>query len=234
MDDFTTFIKAELSCHGADIVGIGDLFGLPPWQRCNMPVGICVAVKYSKEVIRGIIDLPTREYYEQYNILNEKLDMLVKLGASALIALGGYKAIPLTMDIVKEYETDYTTMLPYKTVATLAGIGWIGKSALLVTKKYGSMLRISSILTDAPLRTAKPIKKSRCADCIICTKVCPANAISGKNWSVDTYRDEFYDAYKCRNVARERALQGIGIEITQCGKCIVSCPYTQQYLSQEG
>ena len=196
MNNLTAFIKDELLCHGADIVGFGDLTMLLPQQRHNMPVGICVAVKYPKEVIKGITDLPTREYYEQYNILNEKLDMLVSLGASALKAFG-YEAVPQTMDFVEQSETDFTTVLPHKTVATRAGLGWIGKSALLVTNKYGSMVRISSILTNAPLNTVRPINKSKCGDCMICIAACPANAILGKNWSVDTYRDEFYNAKLC-------------------------------------
>jgi epoxyqueuosine reductase QueG len=127
-------------------------------------------------------------------------------------------------------ETDYTTKLPHKTVATRAGLGWIGKSALLVTKEYGSMVRISSILTDAPLKTAKSINTSKCGNCEACKSACPAQAISGKLWSINTYRDEFYNAELCRKTARERAVKGFGIEITQCGKCIYVCPYTQRYL----
>lgn len=232
MTNLTGFIKDELLCHGADLVGFGDLTELPLEKRCNMPVGISVAVRYPKEVIKGILELPTKEYYDQYNLLNKKLDMLVTLGAEALQMLG-YEAIAQSMSFVEQSETDYTTMLPHKTVATRAGLGWIGKSALLVTKEYGSMIRISSILTNAPLKTAKPINKSKCGSCIICTNACPAHAILGKNWSIDTYRDEFYNAGLCRKVARERSMQGFGIEITQCGKCIVVCPYTQKYLNGE-
>lgn len=229
MNDITSFIKDELLFHGADLVGFGDLTELSPEQRHNMPVGISVAVKYPKKVIKSIVELPTKDYYNQYNIINKKLDMIVTLGAEALQKLG-YEAIAQTIDFVEQSETDYTTKLPHKTVATRAGLGWIGKSALLVTEEYGSMIRISSILTNAPLKTAKPVNESKCGDCMVCVNACPAHAILGKSWSVDIYRDEFYNAYLCRKVARERALQGFGIEITQCGKCIVICPYTQKYL----
>lgn len=229
MTNLTAYIKDELLCHGADLVGFGNLTELPPEQRCNMPVGISVAVRYRKEVIKGISELPTKEYYDQYNILNKKLDMLVTLGVEAL-KIEGYEAIAQTISFVEQSETDYATMLPHKTVATRAGLGWIGKSALLVTEEYGSMIRISSILTNAPLKTAKPINKSKCGSCMICTNACPARAILGKNWSIDIYRDEFFNAQLCRKVARKRALQGFGIETSLCGKCIVVCPYTQKYL----
>lgn len=232
MDDLTGFLKEELLCHGADLVGCGDLSEMPPDKRFSMPVGISVAVKYTKDVIKGIYEMPTKEYYDYYNLLNKKLDRLVSLGADAL-KMFGYKAIAQTTDFVVESDADYTTMLPHKTVATRAGLGWIGKNALLITKQYGSMVRLSSILTDAPLKTAKPINQSRCGSCLICTNACPAHAVLGKNWSVNTYRDEFFNARLCRKVARERAIQSFGIEITQCGKCIAVCPYTQRYLNTE-
>ena len=57
MNDLTSQIKNELLCHGADLVGIGDLSELPPDVRENLPVGISVAVKYPADVIRGIADL---------------------------------------------------------------------------------------------------------------------------------------------------------------------------------
>jgi len=227
MNDLTKFIKDELLCHGADLVGIGDLTELPPEVRHGLPVGICVAVKYPDEVIRGIAELPTLPYSEWYDRLNKKLDMLVTLGAEAL-RMFGYNAVAQTRAQVGSGDTGNNTVLPHKTVATRAGLGWIGKSALLVTRKYGSMIRISSILTDAPLKTAKPINKSKCGDCMICTDACPGGAVSGKIWNVGMYRDEFFDADKCRDTARQRAKKGAGIDYPICGKCIEVCPYTRQ------
>jgi len=232
MNDISGFLKAELLCHGADLIGFGDLTALPAEVREGLPVGVCVAVKYPKEVIRGIAEGPTRVYYDWYNGLNERLDMLVTLGAEALEMLG-YRAVAKTLAQVACVETEYQTLLPHKTVATRAGLGWIGKCALLVTPQYGSIVRISSILTDAPLKTAKPINESRCGKCMECTNACPGGAVLGVNWSVDTPREAFYDAIKCRQTARARALQGFGIEISQCGKCIEVCPYTRKYLATE-
>ena len=227
MDDITNYIKDELLCHGADLVGIGDLTELPPEVRGNLPTGICVAVKYPDEVIKGIADLPTQEYCAWYNKLNERLDMLVTLGGKAL-QMFGHTAIAMTRAQVGNGEAGNNTTLPHKTVATRAGIGWIGKSALLVTEQYGSMIRISSILTDAPLKTAKPVNGSKCGKCMICTEACPGEAISGKEWERGLFRDEFFDPIKCRTTARERARQGFGGEITICGKCIEVCPYTRR------
>jgi len=230
MNDLTRKIKFELLRFGADIVGFGNLDELPDDVRGGLPVGISVAVVYPPEVIRGISELPTQEYREWYDKLNERLDMIVSRGAELLREMG-YKAIAQTREYVGSGENSDNTTLPHKTVATRAGIGWIGKSALLVTDKYGSAIRLSSILTDTPLYTVLPINKSRCGDCMVCTNACPGKAVSGKAWEVGLYRDEFFDPVKCRTTARDRAKQGFGGDITICGKCIEICPYTQRYMN---
>lgn len=52
MTNLTRYIRDELLSHGADLVGVGSLSELPSDIRCGLPVGICVAAKYPKEVIR--------------------------------------------------------------------------------------------------------------------------------------------------------------------------------------
>ncbi len=230
MADLTQSIRQELMDHGADLVGFGDLTALPVEARENLPIGICVAVKYPREIIRGIGDAPTREYYDHYNSLNETLDALVTFGAETLQARG-YRATAQTRAFVQQFETEQDTRLPHKTVATRAGLGWIGKSALFVTREYGSMIRLSTILTDAPLAVGQPIDTSLCGACTACTEACPAGAVSGKPWSVGMAREDFFDAAACRRVARERSLRSFGVEITICGKCIEVCPWTRRYLN---
>ena len=234
MDDITSRIEKELLRLGADIVGFGDISELPYNIRSGMPIGISVAVLYPKEVIQGISVLPTQEYRAWYDKLNERLDSIVTNGAETLQKMG-WSAIAQTREYVGSGEIGYSTILPHKTIATRAGIGWIGKSALLVTAKYGSAIRLSSILTDAPIETAHASEKSFCGDCMVCANVCPAGAISGKLWEVGLYRDEFFDPDKCRQTARERAKQGFGGDnITICGKCIEVCPHTQKYINSTG
>ena len=233
MTDIDRKLKEELSRLGADIVGYGSLDELPAGVRAGFSAGICVAVAYPKEVIRGIAKLPTLEYREWYDRLNERLDMIVTRGAGLLRDMG-YGAVAQTREYVGNGEKTDNTLLPHKTVATRAGIGWIGKCALLVTEKYGSAIRLSSIMTDAPLVMAERVNKSKCGDCMVCADACPGNAVSGKLWEVGVYRDEFFDPVKCRRTARERAKAGFNGEITICGKCIEICPYTLRYTTGRG
>jgi epoxyqueuosine reductase QueG len=229
MTDITTDLLRALSKAGADLAGVGDLTALPEAQRCGLPYGIAVAVKYPEWVIRGIADMPTRDYYDHYHTLNEQLDALVTLGTRLLID-AGYRAVAQTRAFVQQSETDYSTILPHKTVATCAGLGWIGKCALLVTREFGSAVRISSLLTDAPLMPSAPVDASQCGSCTACTLACPAGAVSGKAWSPGLPRDAFFNAYRCRETAREISGKQLGEAITLCGKCIEGCPHTKRYL----
>lgn len=240
-------LKQKLINMGASLVGFAKVDGY--YNCCEMPdsltsdsksdninylqypYGISIARKIPKEIIKGITKFPTIDYYNTYLELNNKLDELALYCEKYLINRG-YKAYAQIVDRTREYGI-YTTIMPHKTVAVYAGIGWIGKSALLVTPEYGSAVRLTSVLTDAPLEVNGVVEDSRCNNCNICKEACPAGAITGNVWNREKERDYIFDAIKCRKTAREIARQAINKEITLCGKCIEVCPFTQRYLKTE-
>ncbi len=230
MSDLNETLRSELIRFGAALVGVGDITELPEKERENLPIGISIAVVYPKEVIRGIADLPTQEYCDWYNTLNDQLDTVAARGAELLYKMG-YRAIAQTRERVGKGEDSNNTVLPHKTIATRSGLGWIGKCALLITKEYGSAVRLSSILTDAPLKTSEPNNKSLCGNCMLCREACPAGAVTGILWEKGLPREAYFDPVKCRKTARERTKQGFGGEgVTICGKCIEVCPHTRRYI----
>ncbi|RJE46565.1 MULTISPECIES: 4Fe-4S double cluster binding domain-containing protein [unclassified Dehalobacter] len=221
-------IKDQLISRGASIVGFADLSSLPKDQTKGLSYGILIGVSVNPEILLSINDGPTLESYEEYKRLNRLLDELDEYTAEILRSKG-FSAVPkIKGSVIKDNQTQRTE-LPHKTIATRAGVGWIGKCALLVTEEYGSGIRISSVLTDAILETGTPITDSKCGNCLECKNACPAGAISGESWNVNIDRDKFYNAINCRNTARERCNK-IGINETMCGLCIVKCPWTKGYL----
>jgi epoxyqueuosine reductase len=208
--------------NGASEVGFARLSG------SEYVSGISILLRIPAEIVRSIADGPNMVYFDQYHILNDKLDELATSGARYISKMG-FNALAMTTDKVEEYG-NYMTELPHKTVATLAGLGWIGKSALLVTPTYGSAIRLTTILTDMPLEYGTPVKESACGNCTRCESACPGMAISGKCWNVTMQRDEFFDVIKCRAKARQLSKERMDKAITLCGKCIEVCPYTQKYI----
>lgn len=221
-------LKEYLKSLGASLVGFADLTDVDTSSFKNMNYGISFGIKIKSEIIKGISDGPTKEYYEEYNRLNKALDEIV-LSCAKYIEDRGYNAIGQTSTYVTN-DDKLNTVLPHKTVATRAGLGWIGKDALLITPEYGSAIRISSVITDMPLITDTSINESKCGNCTNCAAACPAAAIKGVAWNINSTRDELVDPFKCRKKARELSKEKVGIEISICGKCIEVCPYTKRYI----
>jgi len=221
-------LKEYLKNLGASLVGFADLKNIDAPSRQNMAYGIAFAIKIKPSIIVGINGGPTEDYYDAYNEINKKLDY-INLSCVKYIKNQGYNAIGQNSTYVTSND-NLSTHLPHKTVATRAGLGWIGKNALLITPEYGSAIRISSILTDMPLITNNPINESKCGDCNKCVEACPAVAIKGMLWNVNIAREELINPFKCRIKARELLNEKIGIESAICGKCIEVCPVTQLYI----
>ena len=84
-------------------------------------------------------------------------------------------------------------------VAHIAGLGWIGKNCLLITREHGPRVRFISVLTNAPLKTVDDPIAQQCNDCIECMKACPVKAIKGKNYIMGEDREERFEFLKCQN-----------------------------------
>jgi epoxyqueuosine reductase QueG len=220
-------LKELLISEDADLAGFADLSGMN--INKEMPFGVSVAIKLSPELIKSIHNGPNMYYYEEYHRINNLLDKIVTKGTEYLIK-NGFAAFAQTTTAVT-VTGENKTVLPHKTVATRAGLGWIGKCGLLVTNEYGSGIRISSFLTNAKLSCGEPVEKSFCGNCVECVENCPAKAISGKLWDVKTERSELIDVAKCKKTIQILAREKINKEITLCGKCFEVCPYTIKYVN---
>jgi epoxyqueuosine reductase QueG len=224
-------IRAALFNQGASLVGFADLIEIPTNIRYSLRFAVSIAVALDASAIRDISNGPTQEYYSEYRRANSVLSDLGKRCAN-IIRDRGYRAISKEPTGAGITARTQSTALPHKTVATRAGLGWVGKCALLVTREYGSAIRLTTVLTDSELETATPVDYSLCGDCISCVKFCPGKAPSGKNWNVNIHRDSFFDAFACSEAARKNAVTKIGIDDTICGICISVCPWTMRYIEK--
>ena len=97
-----------------------------------------------------------------------------------------------------------------KVLCHLAGLGWIGRSTLLVTPKFGPRVRLGTIFTKDDIGLTGGPYIGDCGDCTACSEACPAGAIS-KN---------AYDVIKCRQIVTDTK----GKYRTFCGLCMQVCP----------
>ena len=217
---------------GASMVGFADLGGLPPGPRHNLESAIWIGVALDPRVVADIVRGPTKLYEIEYRRVNAILEELTRV-TSAFLKRQGFEAIARKPTDEDVDWIDLTTPLPHKTVATRAGVGWIGKCGLLVTEEFGSAIRMAVVLTDAYVEGAAPVGASMCGECEECVKLCPAGAAKGPDWIKGMEREEFYDVHACHDhILRLRERGNIVAKI--CGVCIAVCPYTIEYLRRAG
>ena len=227
-DTISARLTETLIAERASLVGYADLTGLPENVRQPMPRGVSIALALDPSIVATIRTGPNRRYYAEYRRANRELARLGRVAEQVLTDVG-HRAIAAQPTGVGIDPHTHSTVLPHKTVATRAGMGWIGKCALLVTEGYGSAVRLTSVLTDAPLEIGTPVDASHCGACEACVTHCPGGAPSGRHWDVHTYRDEFYDVHACREAAQAGA-ERAGIDEIVCGICIAVCPWTERYI----
>ena len=86
-------LKQILHDNGASIVGYADLTG---YVDDDLRSGVSVVIHLPREVVRSIGNGPSREYFDAYHMLNEKLDKIVMVGSDYLKDCG-YQAVAQTI-----------------------------------------------------------------------------------------------------------------------------------------
>jgi len=212
------------------IYGFADLTNLIDSGFGDFTFGISIGRRLDSHIVNGILGGPTLEYYRHYRQVNEEMACLTE-NISKDLKENGIDTIRLdptvtTYELDTVYADNLAVPVSHKMVATRAGLGWIGKSDLFISKAFGPRLRLVSILTNTRLDCEnEPIEKSRCGSCKICMDRCPAKAINGKPWDIAVIREEFFDAFKCREKCKEFGEKYLKMNVRVCGICVAVCPF---------
>jgi len=229
-------LNAELEqlslLNGADYFGVADLSRAKDFIReqggayvDGYPYAVSVGVRLPDSVVEPLgaekPDAVANVNYDHYiyKVVNSILDRITVLIAKRLDNLN-YRALPVaaSLKIPGQY---YKGNISHKLAANLAGLGWIGKSCLLVTPEAGPRVRWGTVLTDAPLKAGEPLENG-CKDCHLCIDVCPANALKGRSFDPNEPRRMRIDVQKCDDY-RMSLKEKYGVRT--CGKCLWVCPY---------
>ncbi|MDH4269687.1 MAG: 4Fe-4S dicluster domain-containing protein [Dehalococcoidia bacterium] len=156
-------------------------------------------------------------WYYVYQIVNPRIDSISLLLAQSL-GRAGFQAFPVPSSQTVD-RTKLTGTFSHKLAAHLAGMGWIGKSALLITPEHGPRVRWGTVLTDAPLEAGTPVDEM-CRDCNSCVKGCPAHAFTGQAFDKPRPRSEIFAAEACDHYLSKRETFH-----RACGICVYICPF---------
>lgn len=216
-------LKAKIAEWGVSLVGFGDVStGLAP-EFCHMPNAIALAVKHPKYIGTykcGSMTVYSNQYEEVDSILES-----VQKKTVTLIKSQGWRTLAIPPDSAKpedSFVSKLYPLFPHKTAATCAGLGWIGKSGLLVNTVYGARLSWATVLTDAPLQVCQtPYTEGKCGNCAKCVNACPVSAIRDVNWQRGEKAEPFIDVATCADY------MSYTVKVFQkylCGLCVLACP----------
>lgn len=214
---------------GVTYFGIADL--TPARQRISEQAGELLtqfprAVSHGFVLADGIVDTLVHHkdiaalnnyWYYVYQIVNPHLDSISLMLAQSLDKAGFQAFVVPSSQTVD--RTRLTGVFSHKLAAHLAGLGWIGKSALLVTPEDGPRVRWGTVLTDAPLEAGTPMDEM-CHDCYACVKGCPAHAFTGQAFDKPRPRSDIFAAEACYHYLHERETLH-----RACGICVYICPF---------
>jgi len=212
---------------GVGLFGVADLRLFRPYggldtSMLNYPLGVSIGVRLSDSIVDHItVEDPTPEYAHHYKAVNALLDDIA-LRITNRIQAEGYAALPIPASQVTRPNL-HQGAISHKAVAALAGLGWIGKSQLLVNSELGSRLRLASILTTIPLKPGNPVE-NKCEGCDICVRACPTHAIKPAETIKERWvREEVFDPDAChQRLVKFRDDPRYGVSI--CGICVKVCP----------
>ena len=207
---------------GSDLFGVAELapaFDFVVAQggplAGQFPRAISIGMRLFDDIVdRHDPNQPRREslyWHHVYNIVTPALDFLAYDVARWLVGWG-FQALPVPASTPYNFER-LEGIFSHKLAAHLAGLGWIGKSCLLLTAQFGPRVRFVSVLTDAPLEPGPALDRP-CGKCRICVDACPVGAFTGAEFNASEGRQARFDAFKCSEYRRDHP----------CGRCVSICP----------
>ena len=109
--------------------------------------------------------------------------------------------------------------------AAEAGIGWHGKSTMLIDPKLGTWFFLGEILTTLDL-PADPAQEARCGSCQRCITACPTGAITEPH-RLDARRCISYLTIELKGSIPLELRPLIGDRIYGCDDCLDACPWNR-------
>jgi epoxyqueuosine reductase QueG len=206
---------------GADVCGFAcvDRFeGAPEgYAPADIFAGCRSVVSFGIALPKGLACVSPRLIYGHFNAFCQmEVDRIAFKAAKKMEEEHRCTAVPLPCDSPYEYwdgdRMEGRGLLSMKHAAVAAGLGAMGKNALLLNQYFGNRLTTGAILTDLYL-PSDPLSETICIEkCRKCIAACPVNAI--ENGLVNQKR--------CRTHAYGKTERGF--DTVDCNRCRTVCP----------
>lgn len=156
--------------------------------------------------------------YAQGDDYHEVLDTILKRFEATLAELDP--------GIITRRYVD-TGPLSDRSLATRAGLGWIGRNAMLIHEEYGSYFFIGVLLTSLVPDVEPERVTDRCGTCTRCVDACPTDAIAPGRL-VDANRCISHATIEQRGPLDDAMKPHLGANLFGCDICQEVCPWNRK------
>ena len=112
-------------------------------------------------------------------------------------------------------------------LAKAAGLGWIGKNSLLISKEFGSYIFIGELVIDLELKFDDPFTADYCGNCTRCIDACPTRAIVFPR-TIDARKCISYHTIENKEAVPESIRENLHNQIFGCDICQDVCPWNKK------
>ncbi len=204
-------LKSFVKNLGIDLVGVTDLGFLK-----GMPLGIPSDSAQFLQRYRRAIVLGAQLGKLRNEASGPEVSAFLEGAARAVesyLEERGYRALTVHPDDESD-PINRMGLMSLKVLAKGAGLGWQGRSLLIVSPEYGPIHRWIAVLTDMDLK-ANELVPNQCGDCSLCIDMCPERALT---WiPFDDHPEHREDVL---NIAACKGDDG-------CKVCLVVCPWAK-------
>jgi len=114
-----------------------------------------------------------------------------------------------------------------------AGLGWIGKNSMLMSRELGSYFLIGEILLDIELETDRPHLEQFCGSCTRCLDACPTDAFVAP-YVLDANKCISFHTIENREAVPKELRAKFGDWVFGCDICQEVCPWNNKSQAESG
>ena len=191
-----TMARPEVSCHPESLL---------EGARTVISAALCY---YAPGPEPGVGEgrMPRYAWRDHYAVLRDRLDALGRrLG-------GAYRVL-----VDANHHVD-------RAGAERAGVGFIGKNTMLITRTHGSWVVLGTLVTDVELETTPRVPPG-CGSCTLCIDACPTDALDEPG-VLDSTRCLAYWTQTPGEMPDE-VMEGLEDRVYGCDICQDVCPWNR-------